>query len=97
VAGDTWIAGNVAFYGVERPSVFIDADPARSPWVTAAALARRGAVLIWSASENQPDWLGRFPEAQRQSPIELPYQPPFGHPPARFAWAVLRPAESVTP
>ncbi len=35
VAGDVWIAGSIAFYGAERPSVFIDADPTRSPWITA--------------------------------------------------------------
>ncbi len=91
VAGDVWIAGSIAFYGAERPSVFIDADPTRSPWITAPALARQGAVLIWSATEGQPDWLGSFPAAQQQPPIELPYVPPRGHTPARFAWAVLRP------
>ena len=31
VAGDTWIAGNIAFYAAERPSVFIDADPGQEP------------------------------------------------------------------
>jgi len=92
VAGDAWIAGNIAFYGADRASVFIDADPARSPWVTSAALARQGAVLIWPASEQQPDWLSRFPAAQRQQPIELPYVPPLEHPTARFEWAILRPA-----
>ena len=35
VAGDVWIAGSIAFYGGDRPSVFIDADPVRSPWITA--------------------------------------------------------------
>jgi 4-amino-4-deoxy-L-arabinose transferase-like glycosyltransferase len=92
VAGDTWIAGNIAFYGAERPSVFIDADPTRSPWVTAAALARLGAVLIWPASEGPPDWLGRLPTAQRLEQIKLPYVPPLGHPPAGFGWAILPPA-----
>jgi hypothetical protein len=72
--------------------VFIDADPARSPWITPAALTRRGAVLIWQEPGGQPDWLGRFPAAERQQPIELPYVPPLGHPPARFAWAIVRPA-----
>ncbi len=91
VAGDVWIAGNIAFYGADRPSVFIDADPTRSPWITPAALARQGAVLIWSASEGPPEWLSRFPAAQPQQPIELPYVPPLGHPPARFAWAIVMP------
>ena len=92
VAGDVWIAGNIAFYGADRPSVFIDANPAKSPWITASALARLGAVLIWPVSAGEPDWLGRFPTAQRQEPLELPYVPPLEHPPARFGWAILRPA-----
>ena len=91
VAGDVWIAGNIAFYGADRPSVFIDADPTRSPWIAPGALARQGAVLIWSASEGPPEWLGRFPAAQRQQPIELPYVPSLGHSPARFGWAIVKP------
>jgi 4-amino-4-deoxy-L-arabinose transferase-like glycosyltransferase len=93
VAGDVWIGGNIAFYGAKRPSVFIDADRVKSPWITPQMLARQGAVLVWPASEGMPDWLARFPAAQRQEPIELPYVPPLGHPPVRFAWAILRPAQ----
>jgi hypothetical protein len=91
VAGDVWIAGNIVFYGADRPSVFIDADPTRSPWITPGAPARQGAVLIWSASEAAPEWLSRFPAAQRQQPIELRYVPSLGHAPARFDWAILTP------
>ncbi len=92
VAGDVWLAGNVAFYGADRPSVFIDADPVKSPWIKPEALVQRGAVLIWPASDPPPAWLGRFPAAQPQPPIELPYVPPLGHQPARLAWAILWPA-----
>jgi 4-amino-4-deoxy-L-arabinose transferase-like glycosyltransferase len=91
VAGDTWIAGAVAFYAAERPSVFIDADPERSPWITPEALARQGAVLIWQEPGGRPEWSSRFSAALVQPPVELPYVPPLGHPPARFRWAVLKP------
>ena len=84
MAGDVWLAGNVAFYGADRPSVFIDADPVKSPWIKPEALVQRGAVLIWSASDPPPAWLGRFPAAQPQPPIELPYVPSLGHQPARL-------------
>ncbi len=97
VAGDVWLAGNIAFYGSDRPAVFIDADPAKSPWITPDALARRGAVLIWPASEGRPVWLEGFPSAQEQPPIALPYAPALGHAPARFEWAILPPARSSTP
>lgn len=91
VAGDVWLAGNVAFYGAERPAVFIDADPAKSPWITSAGLARSGAVLIWQG-DAPPGWLARFPGAAAQAPFELPYVPPLGHAPARFGWAVVLPS-----
>ena len=92
VAGDVWLAGNVAFYGADRPSVFIDADEDKSPWIAPSALVRQGAVLIWDASVGDPAWLARFPTAQRQPAIELPYVPPLGHPPARLGWAIVPPS-----
>ncbi|HET7880785.1 MAG TPA: glycosyltransferase family 39 protein, partial [Acetobacteraceae bacterium] len=92
VTGDVWLAGNIAFYGADRPSVFIDADPTKSPWITPQALAREGAVLIWFATEPAPAWLAQFPAARPQPPIELPYVPALGHEPARLAWAILWPA-----
>ena len=91
VAGDVWIAGSIAFYGGDRPSVFIDADPVRSPWITPAALARQGAVLIWQEPGGRPAWRNDFPAALDQSPVELPYVPALGHAPARFDWAILKP------
>ena len=91
VAGDVWIAGSIAFYGDERPSVFIDADRLKSPWITPEKLARTGAMLIWMDSHD-PDWLAEFPTAERQPPVTLPYVPPRGRPPARFDWAIVPPS-----
>jgi 4-amino-4-deoxy-L-arabinose transferase-like glycosyltransferase len=91
VAGDVWLAGNIAFYGGERPSVFIDADPRKSPWIAPEALARDGAVFIWQERVGPPAWLTNFPAARPEAPIELPYVPPLGHAPARFDWAILPP------
>ena len=34
--------------------MFIDADPAKSPWITPAALVQDGAVLIWQAPWGRP-------------------------------------------
>ncbi len=92
VAGDVWIAGNIAFYGDDRPPVFIDADPRKSPWITPPLLARDGAVLIWPASTGRPSWLLRFPAAIPQPPIELANVPPRGHAPVRLEWEILPPA-----
>jgi 4-amino-4-deoxy-L-arabinose transferase-like glycosyltransferase len=91
VAGDVWLAGNIAFYGQERPSVFIDADWTKSPWITPAALARDGAVFIWQAPLRPPPWLNSLEAVRPEPPIELPYVPPFGHAPSQFDWAILLP------
>jgi Dolichyl-phosphate-mannose-protein mannosyltransferase len=93
VAGDVWLAGNIAFYGKERPSVFIDADPRKSPWISPAALAREGAVFIWQEGAGPPPRLDAYPAARPERPIELPYVPPLGHAPGRFGWAVLAPTQ----
>ncbi len=97
VAGDVWIAGNIAFYGADGPAVLIDADMRKSPWITPALLARKGAVLIWPASQGQTPWLDGFPTAVMQPPIQLANVPPLGHDPVRLAWAILRPEAENTP
>ena len=81
MAGDVWIAGNIAFYGAERPSVFIDADPAKSPWITPAALARQGAVLIWPAAEARRTGLavsGGAPAAADRAALRATARAPAG-------------------
>lgn len=52
VAGETWEAGAVALNLARRARVLIDADPARSPGVDAAALARCGAMVVWDTSRE---------------------------------------------
>ena len=52
VAGDVWIAGNIAFYGADRPSVFIDADPAKSPWITAGGAGAAGGGADLAGTEG---------------------------------------------
>jgi hypothetical protein len=90
VAGDVWLAGNIAFYSQERPSVFIDADRGKSPWIT-DALVRDGAVFIWQPPLGPPPWLNSLGTVRSEPSIELPYVPPLGHAPARFDWAILLP------
>ena len=75
VVGRTWLAGNVAFYSADRPSLFIDAEPRLSPWVEPDALSEAGAVLVWSIArdgEALPTGLAAvFPAAESQEPIAL--------------------------
>ncbi|MCY4230430.1 MAG: glycosyltransferase family 39 protein [Alphaproteobacteria bacterium] len=49
VAGPVWEAGLVALTAPSAPSVFIDADGRKSPWIAAEDIARKGALLVWRA------------------------------------------------
>jgi hypothetical protein len=55
VAGPRWIAGNVALYSMDKPSVYINWDKKLSPWIEEQQLLHRGAIFVWDDSEdNEP-------------------------------------------
>ncbi len=84
VAGDVWTAGLVGLRDRTPPSVFIDADPRKSPWVSADRLKREGVLVVWRAGSPPParyaamrpiaEYVtipnGSFPKAK---PLELSY------------------------
>jgi 4-amino-4-deoxy-L-arabinose transferase-like glycosyltransferase len=101
VAGDAWLAGNVACYGRPRPSVYPTKglgypvlDPAVAPWTGDDDLQARGGVLLWDAGQLgdalPADWRRRFPAAEVCPPLVLPYDCQASVPPARVGVAVLR-------
>ena len=96
VVGDTWLAGNIAFYGDDRPAVFTDADTAANPWIDPAALAAAGAVLVWDAdawgAAIPPALQQKFPAAIAQTPVVLEKLCPRTRKPVRIGWALLPPA-----
>ena len=47
VAGPVWHAGLVALMAPGNPSVSIDADPRKSPWVSKRDIAEKGALAVW--------------------------------------------------
>jgi hypothetical protein len=47
VVGESWLAGLVAMRSNPRPSVFIDGDFRKAPWITPARLACEGALAVW--------------------------------------------------
>ncbi|MDM0112296.1 glycosyltransferase family 39 protein [Variovorax sp. J22R133] len=76
VIGDTWHAGNAAFYSADRPSVlFAHCGYRGNPWVTPEKLKESGAVLVWDAREVgvgiPPGLVAQFPEAVLQPKISL--------------------------
>jgi len=46
IIGSFWHAGNISYHSTSRPSVFIDADPKKAPWIDAGRIAAQGAIVI---------------------------------------------------
>jgi 4-amino-4-deoxy-L-arabinose transferase-like glycosyltransferase len=101
VGGEAWLAGNVACYAPQRPSLYSSGDVGylvmdqRSPWTDDADLCRRGGVLVWDADQygaDLPDaFQKRFPTAQVQPPLTLAYRCAAAVPPVRVGMAFVLP------
>jgi len=95
VTGDAPTAALVALAAPSRPSVFFDADPARSPWVTADDIRKKGAVVVWLTADTTPtpppDIKAYFPDLIPEVPrtFERPVQGRL--PLLRVGWGVIRP------
>jgi hypothetical protein len=95
VGGEPRLAALIALAAPTRPSLFLDAAPDRSPWVSAEAIKRKGAVLVWPAAGTAgtppPLITERFsdlvPEVPRAFERNLQGRLPL----LRVGWAVSRP------
>jgi hypothetical protein len=64
VGGDSWLAGNVAFYSGDRPSVY----EGECSWLDKEEFRRRGGVVMWNAS----NWGAELPDVfDIACPVEL--------------------------
>jgi len=95
VTGDPHLAALVALTAPSRPSVFFDADPAHSPWVTADDIRKKGAVVVWATADTTPtpppDIKAYFPDLVAEVPraFDRPVQ---GRLPVLWiGWGVIRP------
>jgi hypothetical protein len=95
VTGDPRTAALVALGAPSRPSVFFDADPAHSPWVTADDIRKKGAIVVWLAADMTTvppaDIKAYFPDLVAELPriFERPVQGRLD--PLRIGWGVIRP------
>ena len=101
VGGDRWMAENIGFYSPDRPDVYTDLDPKKSPWTSDEDFERRGGVIIWSAVTDGnalPDpWRRRFPSAVVQPAASFAPQTSAAVPPVRIGWAIVAPASTLHP
>jgi hypothetical protein len=100
VTGDVDTATLIALAAPSRPSVYFDADPARSPWVTPSDIRNKGAVVVWRTADTTatppPEIKARFPDLIPEVPRTFS-RPVQGRLPAlRIGWGVIRPGSVAT-
>jgi hypothetical protein len=98
VVGDYWVAGNVSFHLPERPHVFVDADPLKTPWIDPEAVRRAGAAIVWRMRDGHSSGLPAqyarlFPEARIESPVHVIQATPVQTSSQSFGVAVALPQE----
>jgi hypothetical protein len=95
VTGDPRAAALIALAAPSRPSIYNDADPARSPWVTPDDIRQKGAVVVWLTSDTTPtpppEIREHFPDLVPEVPraFDRPIQGRL--PTLRVGWGVIRP------
>src|SRR5580693_4957446 len=101
VTGDVGTATLIALAAPSRPSVYFDADPARSPWVTPDDIRNKGAVVVWLTADTTPtpppEIKARFPDLIPEVPLTFPRPVQGRLPPLRVGWGVIRPGSVAAP
>ncbi|MEN6457531.1 MAG: glycosyltransferase family 39 protein [Thermoguttaceae bacterium] len=103
IAGDWWLAGNVAFYGPTIPVIYGGSDLNRvdmsgriTAWTDDEYLRRHGGIIVWNAATCDGDTVirlrQRFPKAEFPRPISVAWQTGARIPPLRVGVAVVPPA-----
>ena len=98
VAGDKRLASLVAVGSRSRPHQFIDEK--MTPWLTSDDIKKRGAVVLWPATDTRgnppPEIKAQFPEIVPEVPRAFDRALPGRAPVLRIGWGVVRP-QTVTP
>lgn len=99
VVGDSWPAGNVAYFEHGRAHVLIEGNYTFSPWINPADLKHEGAVLVWciqacatsNFKDETPAFVAKFPNAVIQPPLVLDKRTLTPVKPVTIGWAILPP------
>lgn len=62
IAGSRWLSGNISFYSKDHPSVWIEWNQQKSPWINLENLKQKGAVFVWNINDHEtlPDEIRRL-------------------------------------
>ena len=101
VAGDPQLASLVALYASPRARLYADGAPEQSPWITKDDIVRKGAVVVWVATDTAgtppAEIKARFPTLVPDVPRAFSRLVQGRTPLLRVGWGMLRPGESLTP
>ena len=90
IAGPVWEAGLVALAAPGAPSVSIDADERKSPWVPEGDIAVKGALLVWRAGSEPAPSLAALAAGRALRQETFRWSGAAAHP-IRVAWTVIPP------
>jgi 4-amino-4-deoxy-L-arabinose transferase-like glycosyltransferase len=100
VAGDPRTAALISLGAPSRPSLFLDATPERTPWVSFEELRRKGAIVVWPTTDTAgappPDIRERFPDLVPDATRVFERPVPGRLPALRYGWSVIRPQTGET-
>jgi len=95
VAGAPRTAALVALGAPTRPSLYLDATPDRTPWITTDDIRSRGAVVVWPNDDTRAqvpaDMAIRFPGLVADVPRAFERMVQGRLPLLRIGWGVVRP------
>ncbi len=98
IAGDPRTAALIAMDAASRPSLFLDATPARSPWVSMRDVMTKGAIVVWPTTDTAgtppPAIMERYPDIVPELPRAFERSVQGELPLLRIGWAVIRPQAS---
>src|SRR3954468_22704522 len=99
VIGDVRTAGLVALASPDRPSLYIEASSALSPWLSDDDVREKGAIIVWPVSDQgaaPPIALReRFPDMVAEVPRSFERSMQGRLPLLRIGWAMIRPRRST--
>ena len=94
VAGDPQLAMLIAMDGA-RPHLFLDATPARTPWINQAKFSETGGVVVWRAADTAGtppvELAKRFPGIVPEIPRAFERLVTGRQGLLRIGWAIVRP------
>jgi 4-amino-4-deoxy-L-arabinose transferase-like glycosyltransferase len=95
VVGEPRLASLVALYSRPRASLYLYATPEHTPWVTPQDIARKGAIVVWVATDTvgtpPADIKARFPDLVPDVPRAFERFVQGRAPLLRVGWGIVRP------